>query len=142
MHKDSTGQMMNQVMTPFQQQFGKPCQCRATLSVWEKVCLCRGIWRILLGAVYRYPERRPVLWLLLSLNNRHTLDHVWPQDGPGAEVILASVCNWTRAILTWEYVTKHVLWNFFFWPCLMGKVSFQMNVQFTAAPNLEMLIGA
>jgi len=43
MHEESTDQMMNQVMTPFQQQFGKPCLCRATLSVWEKVCLCRGI---------------------------------------------------------------------------------------------------
>jgi len=36
MHKESTGQTMSQVMTPFQQQFGKPCLCRATLSLWEK----------------------------------------------------------------------------------------------------------
>jgi len=43
MHKDSTGQTMNQVMTPFQQQFGKPCLCRATVSLWEKMCLCGGI---------------------------------------------------------------------------------------------------
>ena len=71
MYKDSTGQMMNQVMTPFQQQFGKPCQCRATLSVWEKVCLCRGIWRILLEAIDQYSECWPVQWLPLSLNNHH-----------------------------------------------------------------------
>ena len=43
MHKDSTSQTMNQVMTPFQQRIGKPCLCRASLSVWENVCLCRGI---------------------------------------------------------------------------------------------------
>jgi len=43
MHKDSTGQLMNQVMAPFQQRFGKPCLYRATLSVWKKVCLCGGI---------------------------------------------------------------------------------------------------
>jgi len=71
MHKDSTGQTMNQVMTPFQQRFGKPCLCGATLSVWEKVYLCRGIWRILLGAVDQYLEHWPVLWLPLSLNDRH-----------------------------------------------------------------------
>jgi len=72
MHKDSTGWTMNQVMTPFQQRFEKPCLYTATLSVWEKVCLCRGNWRILLGAVNRYPERWPVLWLPLSLNDHHT----------------------------------------------------------------------
>jgi len=72
MLKDSTGQMMNQVMTLFQQWFGKPCLCRATLSVWEKLCLCRGIWRILLRAVDQYPKRWPVLWLLLSLSDHHT----------------------------------------------------------------------
>jgi len=44
-------------MTPFLQQFGKSCLCRPTLSVWEKVCLYRGIWRILLGAVNQYPKR-------------------------------------------------------------------------------------
>jgi len=43
MHKDSTGQMMNQVMTPFQQRFGKPYLCRATLSVWEKVFMWRNL---------------------------------------------------------------------------------------------------
>jgi len=52
----------NQVMTPFQQRFGKPCLCWTTLSVWEKVCLCREIRRILLGAVGFYPKRWPVLW--------------------------------------------------------------------------------
>ena len=67
--------MMNQVMTPFQQQFGEPCLCRATLSVWEKMCLCRVIWRILLGAVDWYPEWWPVLWLPLSLNDHHTVAH-------------------------------------------------------------------
>ena len=36
MHKDSTDQTMKQVMTPFQQRFGKSCLCRATLSVWRK----------------------------------------------------------------------------------------------------------
>ena len=36
MHKDSTGQTTNQVMIPLQQRFGKPCLCRATLSVWKK----------------------------------------------------------------------------------------------------------
>jgi len=100
---------MNQVITPFQQRFGKPCLCRATLSVWEKVCLCGGIWRILLRAVDQYPERWPVLWLLLLLNNYHTSlcgnDHwnleyyIWPcltTKGPGDEVILASVYNWTQ----------------------------------------------
>ena len=71
MHKDSTGQTMNQVMTPFQQRFVKPCLCGATLSVWEKVYLCRGIWRILLGAVNQYSKRWPVLRLPLSLNNHH-----------------------------------------------------------------------
>ena len=35
-HKDSTGQTMNQVMTPFQQWFGKPCLCGATISVGKK----------------------------------------------------------------------------------------------------------
>ena len=38
-----------------------------------------------------------------------TFDHVGSQEGPGDEVILASVCNWTQVILTWDYVTKHVL---------------------------------
>jgi len=70
-HKDSTSQMMNKVRTPFQQRFGKPCLCMATLSVFEKVCLFRGIWRILLGAVDQYPKCWPVLWLPLSLNDRH-----------------------------------------------------------------------
>ena len=57
---------MNQVMTPFQQWFGKPCMCRATLSVWQKLeeyeglssekstnipntdlcCGCRFLWTI------------------------------------------------------------------------------------------------
>ena len=96
---------MNQVMTPFQQQFGKPCLCRAILSVWEITCYCRGTWRILPVAVDQYPERWPVLWWLLSLNDHHTipcgnnqrnLDHVWPQEGPGDEVILAGVYNWTQ----------------------------------------------
>ena len=63
------------------------------------------MWRILLGEVDQYPERWPVLWLPLSLNDRHAspcrndqrnLDHVWPQEGPGDEVILAFVCNWTQ----------------------------------------------
>jgi len=72
MHKDSTGQTMNQVMTPFQQQFGKQCLYRATLSVRGKVCLCRGIWRILLRAVDQCTKQWPVLWLLLSLNDHHT----------------------------------------------------------------------
>ena len=110
MHKGSTGQMMNQVMTPLQQRFGKPCLCRATLSVWEKVCLCRGIWRILLRAVDQDPERGLEPWLPLSLNDHHTslcgnvhrnLEYyLWPcltpQEGPGDEVILASVDNWTQ----------------------------------------------
>jgi len=47
------------------------CMCRATLSVWKKVCLFRGIWRIFLGAVDRYPECWPVPWLLLLLNDHH-----------------------------------------------------------------------
>jgi len=25
-----------------------------------------------------------------------TFDHIWPQEGPGDEVILASVCNWIQ----------------------------------------------
>jgi len=95
-------------MTPFQQQFGKPCLCRATLSVWEKVCLCRGTWRIFFGAFSQYPEQWPVLWLPLSLNNHHISPcrndqwkleyYIWPcltTEGYG-DVILASVCNWTR----------------------------------------------
>ena len=53
----------------------------------------------------QHPERWPVLWLPHSLNNHHTiprgndqrnLDHIWPQEGPGDEVILASVYDWTR----------------------------------------------
>jgi len=36
MLKDSTGQTMNQVMTPYQQRFGNPYQCRATLFSVEK----------------------------------------------------------------------------------------------------------
>jgi len=72
MHKDSTCQMMNQVITHFQQWFGKPCLCRATVSVWGKVCVCRGIWRNLLGAVDQYPTWSPALWLPLSLNDHHT----------------------------------------------------------------------
>ena len=70
MPKDSTGLMMNQVMSSFQQQFGK--LCAEQLSVWEKVCLCRGMWRILLGAVDQYPKQWPVLRLPLSLNDHHT----------------------------------------------------------------------
>ena len=42
-----------------------------SFSVW-KVCLCRRVWRILLGAVDQYPEQWPVLWLPLSLNDHHT----------------------------------------------------------------------
>jgi len=57
---------MNQVMTPYQQRFGNPYLCRATLSLWKKVCLYRGIWRILLGAVDQYPEWWPELWLPLT----------------------------------------------------------------------------
>ena len=99
---------MNQLMTPFQQRFGKPCLRRATLSFWEKVCLCRGIWRNLLRAVDQYPEWWPVLWLVLSLNDQHinlcgnnqrNLEYyIWPcltTEGHG-DVILASVCNWTQ----------------------------------------------
>ena len=37
----------------------------------ERICLCRGIWRILLGALHQYPEQWPLLWLPLSLNNHH-----------------------------------------------------------------------
>ena len=101
--------MMNQVMAPFQQQFGKPCLCRATLSFWEKVCLCRGIWRILLGADDQYPKWWPVLWLLLSLNNHHAspcgndqrnLQHyIWPcftTGGTWCWSHLGHVCNWTQ----------------------------------------------
>jgi len=36
MHKDSTGQSMNQVMTPFQQRFGKRYLCRATFLCGKK----------------------------------------------------------------------------------------------------------
>ena len=43
MHKDTTGQTMNQVMTPFRQRFGKPCVCRANLSVWEKMFIWRNL---------------------------------------------------------------------------------------------------
>ena len=37
-----------------------------------KMCLCRGIWRILLRAVDQYPKRWCVLWLPFSLNDHHT----------------------------------------------------------------------
>ena len=37
-----------------------------------KKCVCRGIWRILLGAVDQYPEQWLELWLLLSLYDHHT----------------------------------------------------------------------
>ena len=70
MHKDSTGQMMNQVMTPFQQRFGEPCLSRATLSVWEKMCLCRVMkdspwssqlisWMVACAVVAPFIERSP-----------------------------------------------------------------------------------
>ena len=36
MHKENKDHTMNRVMTPFQQQFGKPCLCTSTLSVWKK----------------------------------------------------------------------------------------------------------
>ena len=72
MLKDSTGQTMNQVMTPYQQWFGNPYLYRATLSVWKKMCWCGGIWRILLGAVEQYLKQWPELWLPLSLNDHHT----------------------------------------------------------------------
>jgi len=108
MHEDSRGQTMNQVMTPFQQQFGKPCLCRATLSVWEKVCLFRGIWIIVLGVVDQYPER----WhgaVVATFIERSPHKSVWKRstelgvlhftvfdERPGNEIILASVCNWTQ----------------------------------------------
>jgi len=108
MHKDSIGQTMNQVMTSFQQQFGKPCLCWTTLSVWEKVCLCRGIWRILLGAVDRYPERWPVLWLPFPLNDHHTSPcgndqrnmeyYIWPRLATRGTWWWGHFghCNWTQ----------------------------------------------
>ena len=150
MYKDSTSQTMNQVMTPFQQRFGNPCLCGATLSLWEKVCLCRGIWRILLRAVDQYSERWRVLWLPLSLNDHYaslcrkdqrnlstTFDHVWPQEGPGDEVILASVCNRTQQYWHETPATQHVLcWIDNWVPCFIGKFSFQISVQFAAAPYL------
>jgi len=131
MLKDSTGQTMNQVMTPCQQRFRNPYLYRATLSVWKKVCLCRGIWRILLRAVDQCPKRWPALWLPLSLNDHHRRD-------------LVMKLFWPSVILTWEYVTKYVLccWNDFWQPCRMGKFYFQMNMQFTADPYLEMFFGA
>ena len=53
MHKGSTDQTMNQVMTPFQQQFGKPCLQSNSFSVGESVFMYRNMkdspqnsWRI------------------------------------------------------------------------------------------------
>ena len=93
----------------FSSNFGSHASAEQLFSVWEKVCLCRGIWRILLRAVDQYSELWPVLWLLLSLNDHHAslcrndqrnseyyIYHVWPQEGPGDEIILASVCNQTQ----------------------------------------------
>ena len=107
MHKDSTGQMMNQVITPFQQRFGMPCLLRATLSVWEKACLYRGIWSILLetsipdfnlycGCRLHWTITTQVCGETISGTCSTTFDDVWQQEGPGDEVILASVCNWTQ----------------------------------------------
>ena len=108
MHKDSTVQM-NQVMTPFQQQFGKPCLCRATLSVWEKVCLCGGIWRIVLGPVDRYPEWWPVLWLPFIEQSPHK--SVWK---PSAEI---GVLHWTKFDHRRDLVMKS------FWPVFVIELS-------------------
>jgi len=33
---------------------------------------------------------------MISVTWSTEFDHVWPQEGPGDEVILASVCNWTQ----------------------------------------------
>ena len=116
MHQDSTGHTMNQVMRPFQQWFGKPCLCWATLSVWEKVCLCRGIWRILLGGVDHYSIGDLYCgfhfhWTITTQVHAETIsgtwstifEHVWPQEGPSDEVILDIVCNWTQR---WWHETR------------------------------------
>ena len=96
------------------------------LSVWEKVCLCGGIWRILLGVVDRHPELWPVLWLLLSLNDHHTgpcgndqrnLEYyIWPYlttRGTWWWSNFGQCLELNSAILTWDYVTKHrfCCWN-------------------------------
>jgi len=99
---------MNQVMmTPFQQWFGKPCLCGATISVGKKCvyveeyegfsseqstnipngdlcCGCRFHWTI---ATQVHGET-----IIGTCST--TFDHVWPQFGD--EVILAGVCNWTH----------------------------------------------
>jgi len=61
-----------------------------------------------------------------------------PQEGPGDEVILAISDTDMRLC----HKACACCWNDFWQPCLMGKFSFQMNVQFTAAPYLEMFFGA
>jgi len=131
--------MMNQVMTPIQQQFGKPCLCRATLSVWEKVCLWIWIWRILLGAVWLSRTVACAL-VALSLNGHHMFDHkrvlvlksFWPVFVIELSDTDTRVCHKGCALLL----------EWFLVALSHGKFSFQMNVQFTAAPNLEMLFGA
>ena len=100
---------MNQVITPFQQRCGKPCLCRATLSVWEKVCLCRGIWRIVLGPVDQYPEQWPLLWLPLSLNDYHT--SLWKRS---AEL---GVLHWIKFDHKRDLVMKS------FWPVFVIELS-------------------
>jgi len=69
-------------MTPFQQWFGKPCQCRATLSVWKKVCLCRGIWRILSEQSTNIPNSDLCCgyhfhWTITTQVHAETIDRTW-----------------------------------------------------------------
>ena len=109
MREGITGQTMNQVMTPFQQQFGKACLCRTIFQCGKKCvyvegyegffleqltnilnsdlcCGCRLHRRI---TTQVHAEKISRTWSII-------FDHVWPQEGPGDEVILASVCNWTQ----------------------------------------------
>ena len=128
---------MNQVMTPYQQRFGNPYLYRATLSVWKKVCLCGGIWRILLGAVEHIPNSDLSCgcrfhWTITTQFHAETVsgtwsttfDHVWPQEGRGDEVILTSVCNWIQWYMRLCHKACALLLEWFLVVFSHGKVLF------------------
>jgi hypothetical protein len=145
---------MNRVMTPFQQWFGKPCLCRATLSVWEKVeeyeglsseksnnisntdlcCGCCFHWTIttkVCGETWSAELR--VLHLTMFDHKRDlVMKTFWPVFVIELSDTDMRLCHKACALLL----------EWFLVALSHGQFSFQMIVHFTGASNLEMFFEA
>ena len=136
--------MKNQVMTWLQKWLGSHLHTKwffsmgkTCLFTWEcgrfsleqsanilnsNVCYCCG---------FHWTVTAQVCVEVISRAVSNAFNHVWTQEGPGDEVISASVCTCIQQC--WHKTISRSM-------CfLMGKSSFQLKGHFTSAPCLETL---